>query len=100
MSARPAATRALSSDSIAASAATVAAAGSSAAAMGRSSAGSAGTGSVAGISPITASGAWSRAASTETTTMPSRDPGIEGWSFGARTMQATTTATAPSAYSR
>ena len=94
------ATRAESRDSIAASAATVAAAGNSTPSSSGSMCGSEGAGRLAGIAPIVASGPGISTASSATTAIPMRDPGIEGWIRGAITMHAATMATAPSAHSR
>src|SRR5699024_11846650 len=69
------ATRADSSDSIAASAATVAAAGSSTPSSAGSTAGRDGAGSEAGIAPIVASGTGRSAAGTETTTITNSEHG-------------------------
>lgn len=90
------ATRAESSDSMAANAAIVPAAGSSPLMAPRSMLGTEGKGSERGISPMVASGLVTSAASAVTMMMPTSDPGMEEWIFGARTMHTATIATAVS----
>ena len=90
------ATRAESSDSMAASAAIVPAAGSSPPMAPRSMAGTEGSGSERGISPMLARGLGTSAARTVTMTMPTSEPGIEEWIFGAKIMHTATIATAAS----
>ena len=98
MSARPAATRADSSDSIAASAATVSAGSSRVLTSAGSIAGREGAGSECGSAPIRASGVGTRTHSSVTTMMPTRDPGIAEWRRGASTMMSATSTAAPTAH--
>ncbi len=100
MSARDAATRADSSDSIAASAATVSAGSARVVSSCGSMYGMLGAGSEFGSSPITDSGVGSTSASSVTTMMPISDPGMLWWISGSRYMQAATITTAPIAQSR
>ena len=80
---------------MAASAAIVPAAGSRVGREAGSMIGRLGVGSDWGISSIVARGLGTTPASTVTTMMPTNDPGIDSWIFGAITMQTATIATAP-----
>ena len=80
---------------MAASAAIVPAAGSRVGRAAGSMTGRLGAGSDCGIASIVAKGLGTIPASTVTTMMPTSDPGIDSWIFGATTMQTATIATAP-----
>src|SRR5690606_6222477 len=91
-----AATRAASSDSMAAKAATASAGPTSPAADCRSTDGRVGAGRPLGSSPITSTGSPSAAASTPVTTIASSEPGNFGAIFNVTSMITTTMATSSS----